>query len=336
MKKSDDHFKERHRGGQRGNEQADVEDCGEDAPARNVREDHRERNEDESRARIRRDAEREYGGHHHEAGEKRGLNREKRNPERSRRNVGALRKIGAVRDENAGAEGERKEGVSHCAQDRPGRQVFRSEAQKILHAFHGAIERESADDDGEHHHEEHRHQQFGNALDSLLNAAAHGECREGEKGKKPGNVDPAGGDDFPEVVPQGLRIFRNDAHRQGLGQVGDAPAADDAVVGKNQKRGEDCEGAQERKGSSPDAAHGADGRASAAPADRNLCHEEHEARRERKDDVGKNEGSSAVDAGPEREFPDGAEADRRAGRGENEAEARAPLHGSRSVRSGHE
>ena len=320
-----DHFKERHRRGERRHQEADVEERREDVARRDRREDHRYRDEDEAGTGVRFDAEGEDRRHDHQTREDGGLNGEHRDPKGRIRDAGVLREVRAVRHENAGAQGEREEREAHGVQNRRGGDVFPLEAEEVLDARPGTRERQAAHDDREHQDEEGRHQVLRDAFDPLFDAQDDRAAGERQEHQMPGDVLRPVRDEFTEVGFEEVRIGRRDGAHEGVDEVRDAPAAHDRVVGENQVGGEYAEGAQRRIGLAAHVLHGGDDGPAAAAADRNFSHDQRYADREHEHDVRNDEGGAAVGAGPERKFPDRAEADGRAGARENEAEARAPL-----------
>ena len=126
----------------------------------------------------------------------------------------------------------------------------------------------------------------------------------------PADVEVAVRDEIGKLRLEDLWVGNGHGAREGIKEISDAPAAHDRVVGKNQKGRKHGKDAERRAPAAADAHHGRHDGAAAAAAERNFCHHEHDADREREEDVGNDEGGAAVGARPERKLPDGADADR--------------------------
>ena len=130
-----------------------------------------------------------------------------------------------------------------------------------------------------------------------MNAKDSGQANGGQKGKKPGNIAPARAHELTEPhlehFSPGMQPLPSRRPRDSR-----TPSAHHGVIGKDQKRREYCHAAAPRKTSAAGTAHGFNRGTAAGSAERQFCHDQHDARRKGEENVGQDECSAAVGTCP--------------------------------------
>ena len=123
---------------------------------------------------------------------------------------------------------------------------------------------------------------------------------------------------------QNLRVVGHETAAEAVKEILHAPAADHGVVGQNHEGRENGYAAHDRESRSAEVLECMQGRTAAGASHDEFGDQQRDADRERKDNVRNDEARAAVDAGPEREFPNGAQANCRACAGQNKADPGTP------------
>ena len=140
----------------------------------------------------------------------------------------------------------------------------------------------------------------------------------------PKRVRQAVSDKSAERGLQHLGVVCDQFAAQTVKKVLYAPTADDGVVRQDHEGCENGDAAHNRKDWTSQVLESMQCRTAAGTAHDEFSNQQRDADCERKNNVRNDETRAAVDAGPERKFPDGAQADGRACTGQNKADPGPP------------